>query len=182
MAERLPTEGPYGLVAVFTTPQDLVRATLEMRKRGYRRMEGHTPFPVDGLAEALGFEVRGLPGIALAGGLFGGGGGLFMQWYMNAYNYPINVGGRPLDAWTAFSVPALELTVLCAVLAVVIGMLWQNGLPRLHHPIFNAAAAGRISRDRFLLAVEYDDPRFDRDRTRALLEQAGALEVEEVML
>ena len=182
MADRPATSGPYGLVAVFTEPEDLVRAVHEMRKSGYRRMEGHTPFPVDGLAEALGFEVRGLAGIALAGGLLGGVGGLFMQWYMNAWDYPINVGGRPLDAWTAFSVPALELTVLGAVLAVVIGMLWQNGLPRLHHPIFNATAAERISRDRFLLAVEYDDPRFDPDRTRSLLEQAGALEVEEVSL
>ena len=182
MAERVPEDRLYGLLAEFESPEGLLRAVARLRAHGYRRLEGHTPFPVEGLAETLGFKVRRLPFLALAGGIIGGVGGMYMQWYLNAYDYPINVGGRPLDAWPAFAIAGFELTVLGAVLAVVIGMLWLNGLPRLHHPLFNSAHAERITRDRFLLAVEYDDPRFDRQETRALLERLGAASVEEVPL
>ena len=182
MAERVPEDRLYGLLAEFESPEGLLRAAARLRAHGYRRLEGHTPFPVEGLAETLGFKERRLPFLALAGGIIGGVGGMYMQWYLNAYDYPINVGGRPLDAWPAFAIAGFELTVLGAVLAVVIGMLWLNGLPRLHHPLFNSAHAERITRDRFLLAVEYDDPRFDRQETRALLERLGAASVEEVPL
>ena len=182
MAEHLREDQLYGLLAEFESPEDLLRAAERLRARGYRRLEGHTPFPIEGLAETLGFKERRLPFIALAGGIIGGVGGMYMQWYLNAYDYPINVGGRPLDAWPAFAIPGFEMTVLGAVLAVVIGMLWLNGLPRLYHPLFNAPQCERITRDRFLLSVEYDDPRFDRRDTRALLEQLGAASVEEVPL
>jgi hypothetical protein len=182
MPERPKQEQLYGLLAEFETPEDLVDAASQLRAQGYRRLEGHTPFPVDGLNEALGFRERKLPFIALAGGVLGGVGGLFMQWYLNAYDFPINVGGRPLDAWPAFAIPAFETTVLGAVLAVVLGMLWLNGLPRLYHPLFNAPHYARVTRNRFMLSIEQDDPCFDRQDTPRLLEQLGAASIEEVPL
>jgi Protein of unknown function (DUF3341) len=182
VAERVPEDRLYGLLAEFESAEDLLRAAERLRARGYRQLEGYTPFPLDGLAKTLGFEERRLPFLALAGGIVGGVGGISMQWYLNAYDYAINVGGRPLDAWPAFAIPAFEMTVLGAVLAVVLGMLWLNGLPRLHHPLFDAPHFERVTRDRFLLSIEYGDPRFDRRETHALLEQLGAASVEEVPL
>jgi hypothetical protein len=182
MAERVPEDRLYGLLAEFESAEVLLGAAERLRARGYRKLEGYTPFPVEGLAETLGFRERALPFLALAGGIVGGVGGLYMQWYLNAYDFPINVGGRPLDAWPAFAIAGFELTVLGAVLAAVLGMLWLNRLPRLHHPLFNARHFERVTRDRFLLGVEYADPRFDRRETRALLEELGAASVEEVPL
>jgi len=180
VAERVPEDQLYGLLAEFESGEALLRAAEQMRAQGYRLIEGHTPFPVEGLAEALGFEERRLPFVALAGGIVGGVGGLYMQWALNAYDYPINVGGRPLDAWPAFAIGGFELTVLGAVLAVVLGMLWLNGLPQLHHPLFGARHYERVTHDRFLLSVEVRDPCFERRETRALLERLGASAVEEV--
>lgn len=180
MSEREQPDRLYGLLAVFTDPDALLCATRQMRAAGYRELEGHTPFPVEGLDDALGVEESRLPFIALAGGILGGSGGLLMQWYLNAYDYPINVGGRPLDAWPAFAVPAFETSVLGAVLAVVGAMLWLNGLPRLHHPLFDAPSYRRVSLDRFCLSVRREDPCFDREATARLLEGLGASVVEEV--
>src|SRR5712691_10785378 len=45
----------YGLVAEFATPDALLEATRRARHAGYRYIEAYTPFPVEGLAEALGF-------------------------------------------------------------------------------------------------------------------------------
>ena len=169
----------YGLLAEFETPEALVEAA--RRARAKATPGSRPPFPVEGLAEAIGFHgERALPWIALAGGIVGGGGGYLLQWYMNAVNYPLNIGGRPLDAWPAFAVPAYELAILGAFLAAFLGLLALNRLPRLHHPIFNAARFRRVTVDRFFLAVPSAEPRFDLEATRALLERLGALAVEEV--
>ena len=55
------------------------------------------------------------------------------------------------------------------------------GLPRLHHPLFNNPVfATRASRDRFFLAVEATDPKFDLATTKAFLLGLAPLSVAEV--
>jgi Alternative complex III, ActD subunit len=177
LAER---EQLYALLAEFETPEELIEAVRQARAAGYARLEAYSPFPVEGLADALGRRERALPFIALAGGVVGGIGTYALQWYLNAVNFPINIGGRPLNAWPAFAVPAYEVAILGIFLAVFFGLLVLNRLPRLHHPIFNAARFRRVTVDRFFLAVRSEEGGFDPEATRALLERLGARAVEEV--
>lgn len=170
----------YGLLARFESADDLMGAVDAIRSAGYTRIDAFTPFPVEGLAHAIGFRERRLPSIALLGGILGGGGGFLLTYGLNAWDYPINVGGRPLNAWPAFAVPAFEMTVLFAALAVIVGMLILNRLPRLHHPVFGAPGFERVTVDRFCLLIRSDDPRFGVERTRRELERAGAVAVDEV--
>ena len=107
----------YGLVAEFESATDLLRAAEATRRAGYRRMDAYSPFPVEGLAEALGFRRTGLPQLVFVGGLVGCVGGFFMQYYAAVLGYPINVGGRPLNSWPAFLPVTFELTVLIAAAA-----------------------------------------------------------------
>ena len=171
---------PFALLAEFDDADALVAAASAARRAGYTRLDAYSPFPVEGLAGALGFRERRLPWIALAGGLVGGIGGYLLQWSLNAVDYPINVGGRPLDAWPAFAVISFYLLSLGTILATLGGMLALNRLPRLHHPIFDAPRFERVTVDRFFLAIERRDPRFDAERTAALLERLGALSIAEV--
>ena len=124
-------------MAEFDSPEAVVEATRHAYERGYRMMEAYTPFPVEGLAEALGFRHNKIPAVVLIGGIVGGLGGFFMQWYSAVLSYPIDVGGRPFNSWPAFIPITFEMTVLFAALAAVFGMLGLNGLPRPHHPVFN---------------------------------------------
>ena len=55
--------GPYGLMAEFDRPEDVVEATRHAYEQGYRMMEAYTPFPVEGLAEALGFRHNQIPAV-----------------------------------------------------------------------------------------------------------------------
>ena len=170
----------YGLVAEFATPDALLEATHRARQAGYRDIEAYTPFPVEGLTEALGFHRTSLPLIVLLGGIVGGLSGYVLQYWINVMHYPLNVGGRPLHSWPAFIPVTFELTILVAALAAVLGMLALNGLPMPYHPLFNMPRFALATHDRFFLCIEARDPQFDRVETRRFLESVAVGEVAEV--
>ncbi|HXF64012.1 MAG TPA: DUF3341 domain-containing protein [Caldilineaceae bacterium] len=180
MAESSAPIPIYGLLAEFAGEEALLHAARQVRGAGYQRVEAYTPFPVEGLAEALGIRGRRLPLIVLAGGIVGGAGALLMQWYSAVMDYPLNVGGRPYASWPSFVPVAFELTILVAGFAAVLGMFALNGLPQPYHPLFNAPEFTGASRDSFFLCVEAADPKFDVQQVRALLQELGALRVIEV--
>lgn len=170
----------YGCMARFDSAETLRGAALQLRHAGYTRLEAYSPFAVEGLAEALGTTRNRLPLLVLLGGLLGGIGTLALQYYSAVIDYPIDVGGRPAASWPAFIPAALEMTILCAVLAGVFGMLLGNGLPRLYHPVFNVTCFAEASRDGFFLVIRADDPRYDRDKARQALVDLAPLSVDEV--
>lgn len=177
---RVVAVGQYGLMAEFASADQLLRATRHAYATGYRAMDAYAPFPVDGLADALGAGQTAVPLIALTGGCIGTVGGFALQYYVHVISLPINVGGRPLDSWQAFIPVTFEMGVLFAALFTLAAILILNRLPELYHPVFNVVSFGRASRDRFFLCIEARDPLFDDRETRAFLTSLGALEVADV--
>jgi hypothetical protein len=171
----------YGLLAEFDDPDELLEAATRARASGYRRLDAYSPFPIEGLADALGRKPRGVPFLFLAGGIVGGLGGYFMQWYAMGVYYPLNIGGKPLNSWPMFIPITFELTVLCSALCGFFGTLLLNSCLELYHPVFNVARFRQhASRDRFFLCIESCDPKFDGAATREFLRRLNATEVEEV--
>jgi hypothetical protein len=154
-----------------------MNAARRARAEGYRRVDAFTPFPVEGLAELLEYRDRRVLRLGLIGAGFGFAVALVMQLFTN-YDYPIDVGGRPLYALSAFAVIAFELTILFSALSTVFGMLYLNGLPRLSYPVFAASRFHLASRDRFFLCIKGDDPQFRATDTAGFLQRIGAASVE----
>ena len=170
----------YGLMAEFDTPEDVLAAAKRAPAQGYRRMDAYTPFPVEGLSEAIGFHHTWLPLLVLIAGILGAIIGFASQYYATVIDYPINVGGRPLNSWPSYIPITFEVTILFAALTAVVGMIALNGLPMPYHPVFNVAQFALASRDRFFLCIEATDPQFDREATRRFLEGLKPREVSEV--
>lgn len=171
------TDTVYGLIAEFDDPNALVAATYRSHDEGYRRMDAYSPFPIEELHEALGAPVTKLPLVVLVGGIVGCLGGYALQYWANAVDYPLIVGGKPFNAWPMFVPVTFECTILGAAVSAVLGMLALNGLPMPYHPVFNVPGFALASRNRFFLCIEATDPRFDLDATQRFLETLGPREV-----
>jgi hypothetical protein len=171
----------YGVMAEFETAEQVLEATRRANRAGYTRMDAYTPYAVEGLAPALGMKHTRVPFVVLVAGLVGAASGYLMQYWSMAVDYPLDVGGRPLNSWPVFIPITFEMLVLIASLAAFFGMLFLNGLPCLHHPVFNMPGFVRATQDRFFLCIEADDPRFDREGTRQFLAALGPCTVTNVM-
>jgi ActD protein len=170
----------YGLMAEFDTPSDLVAAARRTHQEGYQKVDAYTPFPVEGLAEEIGFTKNGVPLVVLIGGILGGLSGYALQYWVSAISYPINVGGRPYHSWPAFIVVTFEMTILFAGLAAVFGMLALNGLPMPYHPVFHVPRFAFATKDRFFLIIFSSDPKYGTESTRQFLETLGPRSISEV--
>jgi mono/diheme cytochrome c family protein len=168
----------YGVLAEYDTPGELIEAARKVRDAGYTEFDCFSPFPVHGIDEAMGIKRTILPVIIFCGGLAGAIGGLFLQWWMNAYDWPWNISGKP-----TWSIPAnipitFESTILLSALTSFFGMWILNKLPQVWHPFFRLERFGRVTDDAFLLGIEARDQRFEVEATSKLLHDAGAIAVD----
>jgi hypothetical protein len=167
---------PAFLVAEFAEPEPMLEAAKALREEGWR-VELHTPFPVKGMKEALGFRERTVPRAFLIGGIAGALSGFLIQAYAN-WAFPLDIGGRPLIAMPAFMLIVFELMVLGSVLTGLATMFVRNRLPRLHHPLFDAERFHLASDDRFFVSLALDE--HPESEGRATLARMGALSVSRV--
>jgi len=171
----------HGIMAEFATPGEAFHAAERIRDAGYRCWDVNTPFPIHDMEAAMGVRTTRLPYVVFAVGLTGVALAWLMQQFMNNWDYEFVVQGKPYGAWEPFVPIMFEMGVLAASFAALIGMLMRNGLPRFHHPLFSNERFLRTSDDRIVIAVEADDPVFEPEATRELLERAGGTEIDLVL-
>lgn len=169
---------PALILAEFGTAYAVLHAAERVRDAGYKNWDTHTPFPVHGMDKAMGLGQSKLGPIVFVAAMTGTTVAFTMMWWMNGIDYPLVIGGKP-----GYSLPSqipimFELTVLFSAFASVFGMFALNKLPRHHHPLFNSERFAACSDDKFFVAIETDDPKFDLEKTQKLLEQCHADHVE----
>ena len=170
----------YGLVATFNSAHDLYHAAEQVRDAGYKNWDCITPCPVHGLDGAMGLKRSIVPRISLAGGLTGFTTGMSMIWYVDKFDYPLIVGGKPLFS-PLFAFPvSYELTILFTAFATIIGMFLVNGLPMHYHPVLKYDKIRRGMDDLFFIVIEAKDPRYNLANTRGLLEKIGGADIQEL--
>jgi hypothetical protein len=169
---------PYGLIAEFETPAATMHAAEKVRDAGFRKWDVFTPFPVHGMDRAMGLKNSIVGWFSFLGGVTGYTSGMLMIWWMNAVDYPILIGGKPMFSPFGAFPPCYELTILLGAFGALGGMLITNRLPRLHHPLLKHRRFALASHDRFFIVIETSDPKYSEAETRALLEQTGSKRIE----
>jgi hypothetical protein len=170
----------YGVVAEFSTPEEILHAAKEVRAAGYQEIRAYTPYRLEGLSEILKYKETALPWVVYIGILVGLASGFALQYYTDVINYPLNIGGRPYLSWPAFIMPMYELAILFGALGAFFGMLLRNGLPLPYHPIFNTPDFALGSGNRFYLCIKVTDKRFHLQRTQEFLQSLNPKAVSEV--
>lgn len=170
----------YGVMAEFNSAEDLMAAAVQVCKAGFTKTEAYSPYPIEGLTDALGKKESNLPMAIFFGGLIGGIAGFGLQFFASVVSYPYEIGGRPFNSWPAFIPIIFELTVLFAAFTAVFGMLGRNGLPKPYHPVFNVDKFSDVTKDKFFLCIEASDSKFSLDQTSAFLEKLSAVSISEV--
>lgn len=168
----------HGIMAEFSTPAALYHAAEKVRDAGYRNWDTFSPFPVHGMEEAMGVKRTILPLIVAIGGFTGAGLGFLMQAWMSGYDYQLVTQGKPFLSWQAFVPITFECGILFSAFSAIIGMLALNGLPRWHHPLLKKDRFLSASDDKFFVCIEASDKNFHPERTRQLLEHAGATSID----
>lgn len=180
MSESSSSTRVFGLLARFETPHDLVTASRQVRQAGYSRWDAHCPFPVHGLEGAMGLGRSYVPWFSFILGMAGAAGGMLLQWWVSAEAYPLVISGKPFFSWPAFVPIMFECGVLGGALGAVLGFFVQSRMPQPHHALFASQAFESVTDDGFFISIEADDPEFDNEATRELLQRAGASDVETV--
>jgi hypothetical protein len=175
-----PAPKPYAMVGYFDTPGQIYEACEALRDAGYKQFDAHTPFPVHGLEHAIGMKPSRLPWIVLACGITGFSSALAMMIYMNVYDYPLVIGGKPFMTLPSYVPICFELTILFSAFGAFFGMWGLNGLPKFFDPVMQHPSFARATDDKFFIVVESKDPNYDSIRTRQTLEGLGARELAEV--
>lgn len=168
------------LLAEFRTPDALRAALARVGEAGHRALDAFTPYPVEGLDEGLGIGPSRIRYVMLAGGILMAVFAFGLQYYSAVYDYPLNLGGRPLNSWQAFLLVPFEVGIFAAALCGVVAFLRSCRLPRLHHPLFEIPGFERATQDRFYLLAGAEDGTDAGLQLRHLLEEAGAVVVTEV--
>ena len=170
----------YGILAEYETPADLMHAAEKVRDAGFRKWDVYTPFPIHGMDNAMGLKNSKVGWFGFLGGVTGYTTGMLMIWWMNAIDYKILIGGKPMFSPHGAFPPSYELTILFTAFGAIGGMLLLNRLPRLHHPLLKHRRFGLATHDKFYVVIETTDPKYSETETRKLLEAAGSKRIEMV--
>jgi hypothetical protein len=164
------------LWAEFDDPRLLQLAARQLRARGIRRLAAHVPFEWPGLVAVLGLRrPRFVPRAALAAAVTGGTLAFLLIWWTATRDYPLDVGGRPLNSLPSDVPLIFETAVLFSAIAAFVFGLGLGGMPRLHLEREYLPDFERVSLDRFWIGV-LDAPA-EAGPLALALREAGALRV-----
>ena len=162
-----------GVLALYADPDSLLNAAARVKEHGFRDVDAYTPYPVHGLSEALGIRKSWIPYVTLVMGLSGAGLGLLFQIWTSAYDWPINVGGKPLVSLPAFIPVTFECGVLLGGTTTLAALLFACGLPNYRAPILDRD----LTNDRFGLFVPAGGPGYNEERAIQFLKSTQPVDL-----
>lgn len=162
-----------GVLALYDDPDTLLAAAGQVRAHGFTDADAYTPYAVHGLSEALGIKKSWVPFVTLIMGLSGAGLGLWFEIWTSAYDWPINVGGKPFISLPAFIPITFECGVLIGGTMTLAALLVACGLPDFSTPVLDRS----LTNDRFAIFIPESGRDWNEERTLQFLKGTKASEL-----
>lgn len=172
---------PYGILAEFRNPKELIDAAKLINEKGFKYFDTFSPFPIHGMDKAMNLAKSKLGWIVAVHGILGLSAGFAMIYYMMVVDYPLNISGKSLMNIPAWIPVIFELTILLSAFGAVFGMFFLNGLPKLNHPLFNSDNFKKATDDGFFVCIESADPQFELEKVKKFLQEAGGTNIETIL-
>ena len=177
MSHPAPKPKKLWTVAEFSTAEALLAAVRAVRERGHQDVDTYSPYPLHHGSEALGLKKSRVPMIAALGALAGVTTGYGVMYYMNAVDFPINVGNRLPHAPPMFVPITFEFGVLLSALSIFFGLMFLSRLPQPYHPVFDHEAFRTASTHGFWISVAGAPASSDTEKLEADLKALGGTNV-----
>ena len=168
----------YGILAEFENPAALLKAAEKVHEAGYRNFDCYSPFPVHGMDKAMRLRRSPLGYIIAVISFFVMLGGLGLQWYTNAIDYPFIISGKPFFSYQAYAPVGFGITIAIAGIATLIFMFVLNKLPKPFHPLFNSENFKKATDDGFFIGIEASDPVYTEEKTIDFIKSINPVNVE----
>lgn len=164
------------IYGIFNDEDVLMKAIKSLKEKGIKVADVISPYPVHGMDDAIGLNRTR---ISICCFLYGATGcclAILMMWYMNIFDWPMDIGGKPsfnlYKNIPAFIPITFESTVLCAAHGMVITFYLRSKIlpgvePMVIHP--------RQADDHFVMTVATDDK--NTKSIEKMLVEYGAIEV-----
>jgi hypothetical protein len=161
------------VLALYDDPDRLLNAAAIAKEHGFEGLDAFTPYAVHGLSETLGVKKSWIPYVTLVMGLSGAALGLTFEIWTSAFDWPINVGGKPMISLPAFIPVTFECGVLLGGTMTLAALILACGLPDMKGPILDR----NLTNDRFGLYVPEYGPQWNEERILRILRGTGPVDV-----
>lgn len=163
----------HHIISVFDKEDALLAAIHKSKGEGAKIAEIYTPYPIHEAIEAMGKKSR----FTLAAFIFGFSGAfgvLAFLMYTAVYDWPINYGGKPTNAFPSFVVVTIVLTILTITLA----SLFTFSVRAKVYPgkKYNMPDV-RSMDDKFVMVFESNEDDQANEKLMKLLQEEGATEI-----
>ena len=158
-------------LGLFHDPDSALAAAGRLKGAGFAGLELMSPIPIHGVDEVLEPKKSVIKRFTLFGGIFGGLAGFALA-AGTAILFVHPTGGRPIITIPPFLIITYEMTILCGIVATVLGFLISARFPAIRERIYVPETAV----DKFAVMVLCTSEEFF-DRAESILRDSGADDV-----
>lgn len=171
----------YAITALYDNANAIIKAASKVADEGYQNYDVHTPYPVHGMDDAMKLEPSKIGYLTILLGLTGLTLIISFIFWVNTIDYPQVIGGKPFFSLPAYVPLMFEVTVLLGAVGTVASLIiFFFKFPNNSHPLHDTPYMKEVSSDKFGIAIETTDPKFDLEKIKSMFGDLGAVRIEEV--
>lgn len=163
------------IYGIFDSDDKLLDAAYKMKEMGVQVEDCYTPHPVHHLDSAIGAKRTRLTIGAFICGSIGFICAIILETYMNVFDWPMNIGGKPNDGYYPVFIPVtFEMTVLFTAFGMAFLFFVRT---KMLHGVKEKLVDLRQTDDLYIMAINVAEQKISAEEISGALTHKGAIEI-----